>query len=68
MLTRPSLMLPIMTPGTLTIMIMTLRQRNWTTTPAMSMGHLTGTLETTAQNFTALHFVSKSQVSVHRGL
>ncbi|KJS28068.1 MAG: hypothetical protein VR75_00880 [Hyphomonadaceae bacterium BRH_c29] len=68
MLTRPSLMLPIMTPGTLTIMIMTLRQRNWTTTPAMSMDHLTGMPETTAQNFTALHFVSKSQASVHRGL
>jgi hypothetical protein len=63
-----SLKLPITTAGMLTIMIMTLRQRIWTTTPAMRMDHLTGTLETTAQNFTALHFVSKSQASVHRGL
>lgn len=68
MLTWPSLMLPIMTPGMHIIMNMTLRQRIPTTTLPMSIDHLTGTPGTTAQNFTALHFVSKSQASFHPGL
>lgn len=68
MLTLPSLILSSMTPGMLTIMIMIQRQSIWTTSPAMSMDHSTGTPETTVQNFTVLHSVTKRRASVRRGL